>query len=285
LSGLSELLGKAGVFKDITGLDANQQNALKTLLSNNDNAKAFADMAKEMAMQEHNTQNSGRIMDSIAAAKQSGDITQEQAGQLTKDHLQQQIDGGMTKKSELSQASQAKTGALTQAAVDAVGQGRTVKAQAPAGDGQVESIDVSDPPPAGVPDSTAGGIQEVLADKGVAGISRAVKGDALVGDSNGDVDLSTAVLTYLDGLANCGQGPCVEVSASYFAQAMKAAGVPLTNVASNAGALQVPVIASANGTPVSARALVILWYSNATDAMWGRLPKACRGAGAPGAQR
>jgi hypothetical protein len=29
-------------------------------------------MAKEMAMQQHNTQNSGKIMDQIAAAKQSG---------------------------------------------------------------------------------------------------------------------------------------------------------------------------------------------------------------------
>ena len=38
--------------------------------------------------------NSGKIMDSIGAAKQSGDISKQEAGQLTKDHLQQQIDGG-----------------------------------------------------------------------------------------------------------------------------------------------------------------------------------------------
>ena len=147
LAGLSELLGKAGIFKDITGLDANQQNALKTLLSNNENAKAFADMAKEMAMQQHNTQNSGRIMDSIAAAKQSGDITQEQAGQLTKDHLQQQIDGGMTKKADLVQTRQAQTGALAKAAVDAAGQGRSVTAQTQDEDGARESVTIAGGPP------------------------------------------------------------------------------------------------------------------------------------------
>jgi hypothetical protein len=107
LAGLSQLLGQAGVFKDITGLDANQQNAIKTYLSNQENAKAFAEMAKEMAMQQHNTQNSGKIMDSIAQAKGSGDITKEEAGELTKEHLQQQVDGGQTKAKESDAATQA----------------------------------------------------------------------------------------------------------------------------------------------------------------------------------
>lgn len=107
LAGLAALLGQAGVFKDITGLDANQQNALKTFLSNQDNAKAFAEMAKEMAMQQHNTQNSGKIMDSIAQAKGSGDISKEDAGGLVKEHLQQQIDGGQTKAKESDAATQA----------------------------------------------------------------------------------------------------------------------------------------------------------------------------------
>ena len=101
LAGLSELLGKSGVFKDITGLDANQQNVLKTYLSNQENAKAFAEMAKEMAMQSHNTQNSGKIMDSLKTAKDGGALNQEEYGKLVKDHLQQQIDGGETKKAEL----------------------------------------------------------------------------------------------------------------------------------------------------------------------------------------
>ena len=127
LAGLSDLLGKAGIFKDITGLDANQQNALKTLLSNNENAKAFGEMAKEMAMQQHNTQNSGKIMDSIASAKQAGDISKEQAGQLTKEHLQQQIDGGATKKAELDTSIRSSAASPAQAGVDAAKRGQAVE--------------------------------------------------------------------------------------------------------------------------------------------------------------
>jgi hypothetical protein len=127
LAGLTDLLGRGGVFKDITGLDATQQNVLRTYLSNQDNAKSFAEMAKEMAMQQHNTQNSGKIMDSIAAAKQSGDITKQEAGQLTKDHLQQQIDGGITKKAELENATRASSPSPAQAGVDAAKRGQAVE--------------------------------------------------------------------------------------------------------------------------------------------------------------
>jgi hypothetical protein len=142
LAGLADLLSKSGVFKDITGLDANQQNALKTYLSNNENAKAFAEMAKDMAMQQHNTQNSGKIMDQITAAKQSGDITKQEAGELTKDHLQQQIDGGATKKAQLDADRQAASPSLSKAAVDAVSQGKDVTAARTATDGSSESITV-----------------------------------------------------------------------------------------------------------------------------------------------
>ena len=94
LAGLSDLLGKSGAFKDITGLDATQQTALKTYLSNQDNAKAFAEMAKELAMQDHNTQHSDKIMDSLKSAKDSGIINQEEQNKLGKQHLQQIVDGG-----------------------------------------------------------------------------------------------------------------------------------------------------------------------------------------------
>ena len=72
LPGYPTLLGKSGVFKDITGLDANQQNVIRTYLSNQENAKAFGEMAKEMAMQQHNTQNSGKIMDSDHGREEFG---------------------------------------------------------------------------------------------------------------------------------------------------------------------------------------------------------------------
>ena len=63
------------MFRDISGLDANQQNAIRTYLSNQENAKAFAEMAKEMAMQSHNTANSGKIMDTIDVRPEVGSIT------------------------------------------------------------------------------------------------------------------------------------------------------------------------------------------------------------------
>jgi hypothetical protein len=143
LAGLSELLGKSGVFKDITGLDANQQNVLRTYLSNQENAKAFGEMAKEMAMQQHNTQNSGSIMDSITAAKNSGDITKQEAGQLVKDHLQQQIDGGETKKAELEKEKRQAIPSVAKAGVDAINRGGTdVTATTADPSGFIESVTV-----------------------------------------------------------------------------------------------------------------------------------------------
>lgn len=149
MAALTELLGKSGVFKDITGLEGNQQNVIRTYLSNQENAKAFGEMAKDMAMQQHNTQNSGKIMDSINQAKNSGALSKEDAGKLIKDHLQQQIDGGETKKAELENKRQSTPTPLAKAAVDAVGQGRRVKAQQTDSMGNTDSVDIGKPSPDG----------------------------------------------------------------------------------------------------------------------------------------
>ena len=42
------------------GLDQNQKNAMQTYLSNQENAKAFGEMAKEVFMMGHNTEHSER---------------------------------------------------------------------------------------------------------------------------------------------------------------------------------------------------------------------------------
>lgn len=65
LAGLATLLGKSDVFKDITGLDENQKNALQTYLSNQQNAKDFGQMAKDIFTMGHNTDHSDKIADSI----------------------------------------------------------------------------------------------------------------------------------------------------------------------------------------------------------------------------
>ena len=140
LEGLSDALTKSGVFKDVTGLEGNQQNVMRTYQSNQENAKAFGEMAKDLAMQQHNTQNSGKIMDQIKTAKDSKAITPQEAGDLVKGHLQQQIDGGATKRAELDSQKQSAPSPLSKAAMDAVGQGRNVKIQR---EGDRESVDIS----------------------------------------------------------------------------------------------------------------------------------------------
>jgi hypothetical protein len=136
LAGVTELLGKAGVFKDITGLDATQQNVIRTYLSNQENAKAFAEMAKSMAMQEHNTQHSDKIMESLNSAKAGGAINQDEYGKLVKDHIQKQIDGGEAQQA----ANTANNSDLGKAAANAVNQGREVQAVQNHPDGTQTSV-------------------------------------------------------------------------------------------------------------------------------------------------
>ncbi|MGI4870858.1 MAG: papain-like cysteine protease family protein [Janthinobacterium lividum] len=142
LAGLAELLGKSDIFKDITGLDANQKNVLATYLSNQENAKAFAQMAKDMTMQAHNSQNDDKIKSAIGDAQTSGAISKDDASQLTKEHIQQMIDGGSAKRDEAVKATAAKP-SLTDAAVKAADQGKAVKAErTDATTGQTEKVDI-----------------------------------------------------------------------------------------------------------------------------------------------
>jgi hypothetical protein len=59
------LMGKSDMFKDITGLDQTQKNALQAMLSNQDTAKYFADQATKMGIEAgKNTQHAA---DTVAA--------------------------------------------------------------------------------------------------------------------------------------------------------------------------------------------------------------------------
>lgn len=146
LSGLQELLGKAGVFKDITGLDATQQNAIKTYLSNQENAKAFAEMAKNMVMQDHNTQNSERIMGSLNSARDSGAIGREDHSKLVKSHLQKQIDGGEAESRQQAQESKKQDTSPIKAAVELAQTGSKVSASESDADGNTKTLDVGQRP-------------------------------------------------------------------------------------------------------------------------------------------
>jgi outer membrane protein OmpA-like peptidoglycan-associated protein len=143
LAGMTELLGKAGVFNDITGLQGNQQNAIRTYLSNQENVRAMADMAKGLAMQQHNTQNSQVIADSIAQARETGAISAEEESSLVRQHLQHQIDGGESSRAQAQEERERGRPSLAEAAIHAVGDGRAVVAQRTDADGTAESVTIS----------------------------------------------------------------------------------------------------------------------------------------------
>ncbi len=145
LAGLNDLLGKSGVFNDITGLQGNQQNAIRTYLSNQENAKAFAEMAKSMATQQHNTTNSDAISNSIESAHASGAITDTERAELTRRHIEQQIDGGDISREEARTERERERPSLADAAIRAASDGRSVVAQRTDTDGNIESVNISSP--------------------------------------------------------------------------------------------------------------------------------------------
>lgn len=143
LAAATDLLGKSGIFKDITGLDANQANAIKTYLSNNENVKAMAQMSSALAMQSHNTDNSAKIMDTLNTAKQDRTLNDSEYNKLVKQHIQQQIDGGASLNAELSRQKAAENPSLESAAVDAVNKGKSVKAVTTDSQGNTQSVDIA----------------------------------------------------------------------------------------------------------------------------------------------
>jgi hypothetical protein len=138
-SGIADLLGKSDIFKDVTGLDQNQKNAMQTYLSNQENAKAFAEMAKVMAMQGHNTEHSDKIADAI---RNSPELSNEEKAQLLKDHFGQMVDGGQSKKAE--QGAEAKSSEPTAMGIakDAEAKGKPVKAETQDSEGNTQKVEV-----------------------------------------------------------------------------------------------------------------------------------------------
>ena len=142
LAQLSDALTKAGVFNDVTGLAGNQENVIRTYLSNQENAKAFAEMAKSLATQQHNTQNSRGIAEGIQRARRDGTIAPEVAQDLTRQHLQQQIDGGESVREAAQFEREQNRPSLASVAADAANRGQRVQAEQTSSDGTHESIDI-----------------------------------------------------------------------------------------------------------------------------------------------
>ena len=144
LAGLSEALTTSDAFRDITGLAGNQENAIRTYLSNQENAKAFAEMAKSMAMQQHNSENADSIKQSIQSAHESGAIDEDQFRRLTQDHLGQLIDGG-TRSDREARQEEAQAPSLASAARERIERGDPVRAtRTETTDSVTETVDTTD---------------------------------------------------------------------------------------------------------------------------------------------
>lgn len=172
LSSAMDLLGKSNLFRDMAGLDANQQNAIKTLMSNNESARAYAQMASGMVMQSHNTQNSPQILDSIKQQKQEGAMDEDTHKSLVKSHFQQQIDGGASLKAELDEKKNQGKITPVEAAAQAGQSGKNATASSIDDQGNSHSFSVSEPPSSGGGSSYP---RQTLADATVPGIESQTK--------------------------------------------------------------------------------------------------------------
>lgn len=136
---LIQLLGNPNLFRDITGLADNQKNALAAFQASLSGAQNFANMAKELEIQKLNQQHSDKMLDDIRNAPE---LTPQEKAALVKDHLQQRIDGGATKKAEQASAAQAAKTSLSDVAARAEEKGKPVKASTTDPAGKSESVEI-----------------------------------------------------------------------------------------------------------------------------------------------
>lgn len=143
LAGVSDLLGKNSIFRDVTGLEQNQKNAMSTYLSNQENVRALAEMAKVMSLQAHNTDNSDKIKSAIKEGERNQNLTKQEANELTKAHINKMIGQDDSQKLEAAKTNASKP-TLTDAAIKAAEQGKNVRAESrdPV-TGKEESIDIN----------------------------------------------------------------------------------------------------------------------------------------------
>ncbi|PVH71443.1 hypothetical protein DL98DRAFT_660642 [Cadophora sp. DSE1049] len=143
LKALTDLMGKSGIFKDITGLEANQRNAIENYRTNQQSANNMAQMASltAMANQAHNTSNTSKIMDVLSSSHAQGVISDDDRKALTKDHVQQMIDGGASQAAEITEQKakekQSAVDKMTQAGIE---QNRDVTITTTSPDGSLQTL-------------------------------------------------------------------------------------------------------------------------------------------------
>jgi len=97
-----ELLGKAGVFTDMTGLEGTQNNALQALQTASSSANQFASLAANSDLQKAMKKDISSILDSIDKAQKAGQLTKEQANELTVKAFNALVGDGVPAKAKTS---------------------------------------------------------------------------------------------------------------------------------------------------------------------------------------
>jgi len=92
----AQLLGNPNLFRDITGLAANQQNALAAFQSSLEAAKFFAQEGGKLRMQERMLEQADRALQRVRQARERGMITPEQERELTVEALRTMMSGQST---------------------------------------------------------------------------------------------------------------------------------------------------------------------------------------------
>lgn len=88
------LLGQSGLFKDITGLEGNQKNAMAALQSAMGTAQFFGGKAADLALQGAMQKDIDKTLRTIQEAKKSGLIDDTQAKTLAQNAIQGMVGGG-----------------------------------------------------------------------------------------------------------------------------------------------------------------------------------------------
>jgi hypothetical protein len=124
LTGAFGVLGKSDLFRDLTGVEGTQNNALRAMLSNQETARHFADKAAQLAIQASATKHGASNIDQIKEAMADGSIDKETGRKLIADQLKAQIDGGKGD----PPAGTAGSSRLADVTADAIKSGKAVQA-------------------------------------------------------------------------------------------------------------------------------------------------------------
>jgi hypothetical protein len=117
------LLGKSGLFPDITGLSETQKNSLQAMLSNQESAKHFADKAAELATLASAQRGTDGTIDTIKKAQADNLLDEGTAKKLTEESIRAKINGRTTADEPDNTAKDSDVG---KAAAKAVEEGRPV---------------------------------------------------------------------------------------------------------------------------------------------------------------